>query len=102
MAMTQFRAAAPIGESPVQSTRMTFSAPTRGILDPFIVINRALRLPTGPQPVDEHSILVALAPWVVVDADNFDVTLHHTHWFPIHSDEAIRSQIGRAWCRGRA
>jgi len=27
-AMAQFRAAAPIGESPVQSTRMTFSAPT--------------------------------------------------------------------------
>ena len=63
----------------------------RGVLDPFIVINRALRLPAGPQTVDEHSILVTLAPSVVVDADNSDVALHHALWFPIHSDEVIRS-----------
>ena len=63
----------------------------RGVLDPFIVINRALRLPAGPQTVDEHSILVTLAPSVVVEADNSDVALHHALWFPIHSDEVIRS-----------
>ena len=64
----------------------------RGVLDTFIVIIRALRLPTGPQPVDEHSILVALTSSVIVDADNSDVALHDTHWFPIHSDETIRWQ----------
>ena len=63
-----------------------------------IVINRALRSATGPQTVDEHSILVTLASWVVVDADDIDVALHHTLWFPIHSDEAIRSQSTNEGC----
>lgn len=88
----------PIGSGELREALRVVSIPLpqlgagRGALDPFIVINRALRSATGPQTVDEHSILVRLAPWVVVDADNIDVALHHTLWFPIHSDEAIRSQ----------
>src|SRR5664280_3869754 len=49
MAMAQFRAAAPIGESPVQSTRMTFSTPT----SPCATYSR-LRSNTAPWKTSHH------------------------------------------------
>jgi len=61
-----------------------------GVLHPFVVIDCFFRLATRPQSIDKHSIVAWLAPRVVVDADNCDITPYHLPAPPIGPNGANR------------